>query len=385
MTLDGVTSVRSNFAQGSSNPDNFEYAIAPYPQTDRTTTMKFSELVQKLGVEADCHSEIASDPEITGVAALEEAQANTLSYIEGAKFAAQIETTAATVLILPMDRALQARATDRQISWMSTREPRLLFAKAIALFYQPFRPSPGIHPTAVIDPSAQLGKNVTIGAHVVIQAGVTLGNDLCIHPNVVVYPEVTIGDRTLLHANCVIHERTQIGADCVIHSGAVIGAEGFGFVPIPEGWLKMEQSGYTVLEDGVEVGCNSAIDRPAVGETRVGRNTKIDNLVQIGHGAKIGQNCALAAHVGLAGGAQLGDRVILGGQVGVSNHSRVGDGVQAGAQSGIHGHVDPGTVVLGTPAISYKLFLKAAAVFNRLPEMHQSLKQIQKQLGLGDR
>jgi len=354
--------------------------------------VKFSELVAKLGVveQSSLTLNPACDPNLTGVASLEDAQAETLSYIEGERFAAQVHTTTASALILPLresslHEALQAGATDRHIAWISAPDPRLLFAQAIALFYQPFRPTPGIHPTAVIDPSVQLGESLAIGAHVVIQAGVVLGNDLCIHPNVVIYPGVRIGDRTVLHANCVIHERTQIGADCVIHSGAAIGSEGFGFVPIAEGWLKMEQSGYAVLEDGVEVGCNSTIDRPAVGETRIGRNTKLDNLVQIGHGSKVGKNCALAAQVGLAGGAHLGDRVILGGQVGVSNQTHIGDGVQAGAQAGIHGTIAPGTVVLGTPAIPYKLYLKASAIYNRLPEMHQALKQIQKQLGLKNR
>ncbi|NJR65858.1 MAG: UDP-3-O-(3-hydroxymyristoyl)glucosamine N-acyltransferase [Leptolyngbyaceae cyanobacterium CRU_2_3] len=345
--------------------------------------MKFSELTEKLGVvpQSSLLLQASCNPNLIGVSALEEAQPQTLSYIEGDKFAAQLQTTAASALILPMNQALQTQATDRQIAWISSPEPRLLFAQAIALFYQPFRMAPGIHPTAVIDPSVQLGAEVAIGAHVVIQPGVTIGNQVCIHPNVVIYPGVQIGDRTTLHANCVIHERTQIGADCVIHSGAVIGSEGFGFVPIAEGWLKMEQSGYTVLEDGVEVGCNSAIDRPAVGETRIGRNTKLDNLVQIGHGCKVGKNCALAAQVGLAGGAQVGDRVMLGGQVGVANQAKIGNGVQAGAQSGLHGTVEPGTVLMGTPAVPFKVYVKASAIFGRLPEMHQALKQIQRQLG----
>jgi UDP-3-O-[3-hydroxymyristoyl] glucosamine N-acyltransferase len=189
---------------------------------------------------------------------------------------------------------------------------------------------------------------------------------------------VQIGDRTVLHANCTIQERAIIGADCVIHSGAVIGAEGFGFVPTPEGWFKMEQSGRTVLEDGVEVGCNSTIDRPAVGETRVARNTKIDNLVQIAHGCQIGENCAFAAQVGLAGGVKIGNRVILGGQVGVANQATIGDGAIGAAKAGIHSNVAPGAVVCGVPALPRKVFLKASAVYQRLPEMYQTLKQLQR-------
>lgn len=345
--------------------------------------MKFSDIIQKLGDSVACHSLTADkdcNPEITAVAAVDQSTSGTLSYIEGAKFAAFVGKTGASALILPLDEALQLQAQQRGIAWIATPEPRLLFASVIALFYQPFRPAPEIHPTGVIDNSAEIGNEVYIGAHVVIQAGVKIGDRVCIHPNVVIYPESHIGDRTILHANCTIHERTRIGADCVIHSSAVIGAEGFGFVPISTGWLKMEQSGYTVLEDGVEVGCNSAIDRPAVGETRIGRNTKIDNLVHIGHGCQVGANCAMAAQVGLAGGVKVGNRVILAGQVGIANQASIGDGAIATAKAGVHNDVEAGAIVTGIPAIPHKLFLKVAAIYNRLPEMYQSLRQLQRHL-----
>lgn len=344
--------------------------------------MKFSEIVDKLSDPANCNSlnDKDGDPEITGVSAVEQASFGTISYIDGAKFASQVEKTGASALILPADQALQAQAQERGIAWIATSQPRLLFARAIALFYQPFRPESEIHPTAVIHPSVQLGKDLYIGAHVVIQPGVKIGDSVCIHPNVVIYPDSQIGDRTVLHASCTIQERTRIGADCVIHSGAVIGAEGFGFVPSASGWVKMEQSGCTVLEDGVEVGCNSTIDRPAVGETRIGRNTKMDNMVHIGHGCRIGANCAIAAQVGMAGGTKVGNQVILAGQVGIANQANVGDGVIASAKTGIHSDVEPGAVVSGYPAVPHKVWLKAATIFNRLPEMYQTLKQLQKRL-----
>lgn len=345
--------------------------------------MKFSEIVEKLGEVASGNSLSVNpdlDPEITGVAPIDQAASHTLSYIEGAKFASMVGKTAAGALILPRDEVLQAQATKRGIAWISVSDPRLVFAQAITLFYTPFHPAPAIHPTAVIDPCAQIGKNPYIGAHVVIQAGVKLGNDVCIHPNVVLYPDVQIGDRTILHANCTIHERARIGSNCVIHSGAVIGAEGFGFVPTATGWFKMQQSGCTVLEDGVEVGCNTTIDRPAVGETRIGQNAKIDNLVQIGHGCQVGQNGAMAAQVGLAGGVKIGNRVILAGQVGIANQAKIGDGAIASAKAGIHNDVEPGEIVSGTPAVPHKLFLKISAVTTRLPEIYQSLKLLQRQL-----
>lgn len=343
--------------------------------------MKFSDLIEKMG-DLVIGSSLASDPEITGVAAIDQASSGVLSYAESAKFAAQLEQTQASALIVPADETLQAKASERGIPWIATPNPRLAFARAIALFYQPFKPSPAIHPTAVIDPSAQIGKDVAIGAHVVIQANAKIGDRVIIHPNVVIYPDTKIGDRTVLHANCTIHERAQIGADCVIHAGAVIGSEGFGFVPTRDGWYKMEQSGYTVLEDGVEIGCNSAVDRPSVGETRIGRNTKIDNFVQVGHGVQIGQGCAIAAHVGLAGGVKIGNRVILAGQVGVANEAKMGDGSIASAKAGVHHDVAPGQIVSGYPAVDHKVYLKASAMYSRLFEMYQSLKQIKKQLGI---
>lgn len=346
--------------------------------------MRFSEIVEKLSREngASFVTYAPIDVELTGVSAIEEATAGTISYVDSEKFANCLQTSSVSALILPNNARLQELATHREIPWVAVREPRLAFAQTIRLFYKPYQPEPGIHPTAILDPSVRVGKRASIGAHVVIYGNVTLGDDVCILPNVVIYPDVEIGDRTLLHANCTIHERARIGSNCVIHSGAVVGAEGFGFVPIPDGWYKMEQSGYVVLEDGVEVGCNSSIDRPAVGETRVARNTKIDNLVQIGHGCQVGPNGALAAQVGLAGGVILGKRVILGGQVGVANQVRVGDGVQAGAKAGIQSHVEPGLVVLGVPSLPYWNYLKSSALFARLPEMHKTLREIQKRLGM---
>ncbi len=343
--------------------------------------MKFSLIVEQLS--PDFHY-IGDNPEIHHLAPIDEASSGSLSYIEGAKYATWLKTTNASALILPLEESLQQQATSRGIAWLAMAEPRLLFAQAIKLFYQPFHPAPGIHPSAVIEPSAVFGENVYIGANVVIHAGVKIGHHVCIHPNVVIYPGVTIGDRTILHANCTIQERSQIGADCVIHSGAVIGSEGFGFVPTSRGWFKMEQSGITVLEDGVEVGCNSAIDRPAVGETRIKRHTKLDNLVHIAHSCQVGENCAFAAQVGLAGGVKIGNRVILAGQVGVANQATIGDGAIASAQTGIHNDIAPGEVVSGSPSVPNKLYLKVSAIYKRLPEMYQAFKQLQKQLKIDE-
>ncbi len=343
--------------------------------------MKLSEIITHFGETVVNHSltnHPEQDREITAVAPINLAINGTISYVEGLKYAPALYETGASAVIIPPEEKLQELAQEKGIAWIASREPRLLFAKAIAIFYQPYRPAPEIHPTAVIHPTAKIGHDIHIGAHVVIQPNVEIGNDVVIHPNVVIYPDVKIGDRTTLHANCSIQERAIIGADCVIHSGAVIGAEGFGFVPTRTGWFKMEQAGYTILEDGVEVGCNSTIDRPALGETRIGSQTKIDNLVQIGHGTQVGFGCAIAAQTGLAGAVKVGNRAIIAGQVGISNQVKIGDGARISAQTGVLSDVKPGDVVSGTPAVSHKIYLKVAAMYDRLPEMYQTLRKLQR-------
>lgn len=339
--------------------------------------MKFSQLLEQLTVPV-LATAIQGDPEITGAMAVDQAQGGQLSYISGERFAAAIDTTQASALLLPNHPKLQQRADDRQIAWASVADPRLGFAQMINQFYRPWRPAPGVHPTAVIDPSAILGENLAIGPHVVIYPGVRIGDGCAIAANVVIYPEAQIGAGTLLHANCTIHERAIIGKHCVIHSGAAIGAEGFGFVPTPQGWYKMEQSGHVILEDGVEVGCNSAIDRPAVGVTRIGTQTKLDNLVHVAHGCDVGPYSALAGQVGLAGGVKVGKGVLLAGQVGISNEVEVGDGAMVSAQSGLLHDVAPGEVVSGTPAMPHATYLKASAIHRRLPEIHRIIKQLQR-------
>ncbi len=338
--------------------------------------MLFSEIVSKLGTTVSSHSS-ATDPEITGLSPIDQPQAGTLSYIENAKFAKAIANTPVTALVLPQNDVIIAQATARGLAWLAAPDPRLLFAQVIGLFYQPFQPTAGIHPSAVLDAAVQLGQDVYIGAHVVIQGRVTIGDRTVIHPNVVIYPDVEIGADTVLHANCTIHERSRIGQRCVVNSGTVVGAEGFGFVPTATGWFKMPQSGYTILEDQVEIGCNSSIDRPAVGETRIGRDTKLDNLVHIGHGCHIGSNCAMAAQVGLVGGVTVGNQVLIGGQVGVANKVTIGDRAMVSPKTGIHSDVDAGTVVSGYPAVPHKVWLKTAALLNRLPEMYQAFKKLQ--------
>jgi UDP-3-O-[3-hydroxymyristoyl] glucosamine N-acyltransferase len=195
---------------------------------------------------------------------------------------------------------------------------------------------------------------VVVGADVQIGAGCTL------HPQVVLYDDVQIGEGCEIHAGAVLHPGSRLGRGCVVHSNAVVGSEGFGFVPTANGWRKMPQTGLVVLEDGVEVGCGSTIDRPSVGETRIGAGTKIDNLVHIGHGVTTGKGCALAGQVGLANKAVMGDRSI------------------ASSKSGVHGEVAAGEVVSGYPAIPNRLWLRCSAAFNKLPDLTRAIRQLEK-------
>jgi UDP-3-O-[3-hydroxymyristoyl] glucosamine N-acyltransferase len=343
--------------------------------------MRFSQLLSQLpAAGASSPRDLAGDPEIEGAESLERAGAGQLSFLEpGHATAVALDTTAAGAVLLFPDPDLQARASARGLAWASVPNPRLAFAEALEALFPRRRPAPGVHDSAVVSAEARVAPDVHVGAHGVIGPGCEVAEGCVLHPGVVLLEDVHLGRFCEIHANAVLHPGARLGEGCVVHSGAVIGSEGFGFVPTPSGWRKMPQTGRVVLEDGVEVGCGSMIDRPAVGETRVGAGTKIDNLVHVGHGVTIGRGCALAAQVGLAGGARLGNGVILAGQVGVANRATLGDGAIASSKSGIHGDVAAGEVVSGYPAIPNRLWLRCSAAFNKLPEMARSLRQLKAQ------
>jgi UDP-3-O-[3-hydroxymyristoyl] glucosamine N-acyltransferase len=258
---------------------------------------------------------------------------------------------------------------------LRSRNPYLSFAHALELFYKPPRYAPGVHPTAVVHPSAKIGDGAHIGPYVVIDEDVTIGRNSVLLAHVVIYRSARIGDNFFAHAHAVVREGCQLGDSVVLQNGAVVGADGFGFAKDDEGaWYKIVQSGPAVLEDHVEVQANACIDRASIGETRIARGAKIDNLVQVGHGSRVGENTLLCAQVGLAGSTEVGKSVILAGQVGVAGHCKIGDGAIATAQSGIPNDVPAQAVVSGYPAIDNKLWLRCVALFSRLPEMARTLR-----------
>ncbi len=260
---------------------------------------------------------------------------------------------------------------------LRTSNPYYAFARAVGLFYRPPVYPPGIHPTAVVDPTATIGKGAHIGAYAVVGPGVVLGDYATLLPHVVIYPGATIGDDFFAHAHAVVREGCRLGDRVLLQNGAVIGGDGFGFAKGDDGaWKKIPQSGPVVIANDVEVQSNACIDRASVGETRIGNGAKIDNLVQVGHGSSVGENTLLCAQAGLAGSTQVGNNVILAGQVGVAGHCRVGDGVVATAQSGIPNDVPAGRTISGYPAIDNPQWLRAAACFQRLPELFRQVRRL---------
>jgi UDP-3-O-[3-hydroxymyristoyl] glucosamine N-acyltransferase len=253
----------------------------------------------------------------------------------------------------------------------------LAFARALELFYQAPQYSPGIHPTAVIDAAATLGAGAHVGPYVAIDADVIIGSDAVLLAHVVIYRGARIGDRFFAHAHAQVREYCELGNDVTLQNGVVIGADGFGFARDgARGWHKIVQSGVTRLGDRVEVQANACVDRASIGETVIGEDTKIDNLVQVGHGCKVGEHTMLCSQVGLGGSSHVGSNVILAGQVGVAGHLSIGDGAVATAQSGIPGDVAAGATVSGSPAIENRQWLRAVAVFHKLPELAKAIRKL---------
>ena len=327
--------------------------------------MKLSEVAKRLGAQLEPAD---AEVEITGVAGIEEATATQLTFVANPKYAAAARTTdAAAVIVAPEFPALTTPT-------LRCSDPYLAFARAIELFYTAPQYAPGVHATAVIAKSARIGANASIGAYVVIDEDVEIGANCTLLPHVVIYGGARIGKNFFAHAHAVVREHCRLGDNVILQNGAVIGADGFGFARAGEGWHKIVQSGPAVIEDDVEVQANACIDRASVGQTRVGRGSKVDNLVQVGHGSSVGTNTLLCAQVGLAGSTVVGNDVILAGQVGVAGHCTIGDRAIATAQTGIPNDVEAGKVVSGYPAIDNKQWLRCVAVFNKLPELARMIR-----------
>ena len=329
--------------------------------------MKLRDIAERL----ECRLQGDGEIEISRVAGIEDAGAGDLTFFTNPKYAPELRRTRASAIIL----SEQAEAAP--CAMLRVQHPYLALAKAIALFASPDRPPVGVHRLADVAMSAAVAADASIGAFAVIGDAARIGARSIIYPHAVIGAGAQIGSDCVIHARVSIRERVSIGDRVVVQDGAVIGSDGFGFATGPDGGhQKIPQVGGVAIEDDVEVGANATIDRPAVGETRIGAGTKIDNLVQVAHGVTIGRNVLLAAQVGIAGSTTVEDSVTLAGQVGVSGHITIGKGTVATAQSGIPNSVDPGSFISGYPAINNRDWLKSSAVFRKLPELRKSLADL---------
>jgi UDP-3-O-[3-hydroxymyristoyl] glucosamine N-acyltransferase len=340
--------------------------IDPNPGGLPLAEFKASEIAHLLGARLE-----GEDCVITGVAGIEEAGPGHLTFVANPKYAPAARTTGASAIIVSGDFPAIPIPTLR------CSNPYLAFARSVELFYKPPVYVPGVHPTAVVHDSARIGRNASIGPYVVIDQDVVIGDDCVLLPHAVIYRGARIGNRFLAHAHAVVREFCQLGDDVILQNGAIVGADGFGFAKDDQGsWHKIVQSGPAVLEDQVEVQANACVDRASIGETRVAKGAKLDNMVQVGHGSSVGQDTLLCAHVGLAGSTHVGNKVILAGQVGIAGHCKIGDGVIATGQSGLHGDIPPGSVMSGSPAIDSRQWMRCIAAFNRLPELARVVRSM---------
>jgi UDP-3-O-[3-hydroxymyristoyl] glucosamine N-acyltransferase len=330
--------------------------------------MKLADIATALNARLDNAS---PDTEITAVAGIEQAGPGQLTFVSNPKYNAAAKTTSASAVIVAEN--FPAIST----GMLRSNNPYLAWAKAIELFYQPPSYAPGIHSTAVVHPKAKVGKSAHIGPYVVIDEDAVIGDNAVLLAHVVIYRGVTIGNNFFAHAHAVVREFCRLGDNVVLQNGAIVGTDGFGFAKDDSGhWHKIIQSGNVVIESDVEIQANTCIDRASIGETRIGHGSKIDNLVQVGHGCTVGHDTLLISQVGLGGTTDVGNNVILAGQVGVSGHVKIGDGAIAIAQSGIPHDVPAGAMVSGAPAIDHRLWLKCCAAYAKLPEIAKAVRKL---------
>ncbi|MFQ5458860.1 MAG: UDP-3-O-(3-hydroxymyristoyl)glucosamine N-acyltransferase [Myxococcota bacterium] len=325
-------------------------------------------------------AELEGDPEaeIKGLAVIENAGAGELTFLSNPRYRTHLKNTQAGAIFLA-----PGMEAPPGCNVLRTPDPYLAFTRVIPHFYQRPRPAAGVHPSAVVDPGARLGKDLAIGALVVIEGGAEIGDRTEIGPNATIHTGARIGADCVIHSNVVVREYVRMGDRVILQNGAIIGADGFGFAPTRDReFVKMIQAGTVILGDDVEIGANTTVDRATVGATVIGRGTKLDNLVQIGHGCTIGENTVVAAQAALAGSMKGGSRVMIGGQSGLAGHARVGNDVQMAARTGVSGNVPDGAQLGGTPSMPFDLWKKAHAALAYLPDVLRRLRRVERTLGM---
>ncbi len=336
----------------------------------------FSSLtVKDLSQLLECPFEGEGSTIICGVSSLDKAKKGDLVFLAHQKYRPLLDKSKASVAIIPVEEKYE------RIPVIKSKNPYLTFVKAVELFFKPYRMKPGIHLNALVSPSAKIGKDVAVGPFAYIGDEVEIGARTAIFPFVCLYPRVKIGKETVIHSHVSIREETKIGNRVIIHNGAVVGSDGFGFLKTEDGThAKIPQKGVVVIEDEVEIGANTTIDRAALGETVIKKGIKIDNLVQIAHNVEIGENTILAAQTGIAGSTKIGKNVLMGGQVGVADHVSIGDNVIVAAKSGITKNVPAHSFVGGSPHLDIKDWRKVWVLLPQLYNIVKDLKKLKKRV-----
>jgi UDP-3-O-[3-hydroxymyristoyl] glucosamine N-acyltransferase len=339
--------------------------------------MRLSEVARKLG----CRLEGASEVEIRGVSGIEHAEPGQITFLANRRYFPLLKATRASAVLVEDGVALERDSSSPPLAALRSANPYLAFAHALELFYEPPRYAPGIHSTAIIAKSARIGEGAHIGPYCCLDEEVVIGRNAVLHSFVTIYRGASIGNDFFAHAHAVVREFCRIGDRVILQNGAIIGGDGFGFAHQKDGsWYKMRQSGPAVLEDDVEVQANSSVDRATVGETRVGRGTKLDGLVLVGHASCIGANTLLCGQVGLAGSTKVGDNCIFAGQSASSGHLSVGDGTVVYGQSGLPADLPPRSKVGGSPAVEARLWMKFTAALHRLPELQKRVRELEAEI-----
>lgn len=322
---------------------------------------------------------IEGDPEIkvSTVAKIEEGKPGALSFLSNPKYEKYLHSTKSSVVLINKDFIIDGTVEATLVRVDNAYEA---FAKLLNLVASFQKGKVGIHDKAVVEKSAKIGQEVYVGAFAYIGENVTIGNKVQIFPHVVIGDNVSIEDNSIVYAGAKIYSESVIGKNCIIHSGAVIGSDGFGFAPQPDGsYQKIPQIGNVIIEDNVEVGANTTIDRATMGSTFIRKGVKLDNLIQIAHNVDVGENTVIAAQSGVAGSTKVGKSCMFGGQVGVAGHITIADGVKLSAQTGVPNSLkNPGEILIGTPAINTRIFSRAFVLFKKLPEIDQKIESIKR-------
>lgn len=325
------------------------------------------------------HGEIVGNENETvhTFAKIEEGVPGAISFLSNPKYTHYIYTTLSSIVLVNKDLKLDHDVKTTLIKVDNAYES---LAQLLTLYEQSKPKKTGIDPLASIAPTAKIGNNVYIGPFACVEGGAEIGDNTYIHSHVTIGCHAKVGNNTTLYPHVTIYQDCHVGNNCILHAGCVIGADGFGFAPSPQGYDKIPQIGIVIIEDNVEIGANTCVDRATMGATVIHQGVKLDNLIQIAHNVEIGSHTVMASQGGVAGSAKIGEWCVFAGQVGIAGHIKVGDHVTIGAQSGIPGNTKSGSTLMGYPAVDPKIFARSSVIFKKLPEMYTELQNLQKEI-----